>query len=423
MATIRKVKRTGNWEAQVYRGRNPVTGKAQFETKTCTTQKEAKEWATKLESQRNEGQLAPTVSKVSFADYLRDSWLPSYRTQVRSTYTIEKALGKWIFTPQDDTPFLGRLSLRKLAVADFDKLYVAMAAKGMRARGIAHLHGLLKRALKFAVKKGELSRNPAEFATLPKPNVNADITTTDDENLGGPVEFLTKEQAARFLRAVKSDRQSALWHVLLDGGLRPGEAFALKWSHVDWKRSMVKVRATLVRHGVKQAPTDQGWKLTRPKTESSIGDVPLSVATMQELGRWKKTQAEERLRVGPEWQDHGFVFTTEFGSPLGNNMGRAWERVLAAADGGRGDLGRWEERERKSRGPAPQRSFTPRFCMYVLRHTCATLALLDGVDLLTVSRRLRHKNITITASFYGHVKAEHSTAVAESFQRLVASVR
>ncbi len=56
-------------------------------------------------------------------------------------------------------------------------------------------------------------------------------------------------------------------------------------------------------------------------------------------------------------------------------------------------------------------------------HTCATLTLLDGVDLLTVSRRLRHKNITITAQFYGHLKAEHTTQVAESFQRLAAGVQ
>jgi len=57
----------------------------------------------------------------------------------------------------------------------------------------------------------------------------------------------------------------------------------------------------------------------------------------------------------------------------------------------------------------------------VLRHTCATLALLDGVSLLEVSRRLRHKNITITARFYGHVTAEHTGAAAESFNRLAAA--
>jgi integrase len=73
-------------------------------------------------------------------------------------------------------------------------------------------------------------------------------------------------------------------------------------------------------------------------------------------------------------------------------------------------------------GPTAERRFSPRVSVYVLRHTCATLLLLDTVDLLTVSRRLRHKNISITARFYGHVKAEHTTKAAESFNRLASSV-
>lgn len=187
----------------------------------------------------------------------------------------------------------------------------------------------------------------------------------------------------------------------------------------------MKVRGTLGRQGVpKQKDGGEGWKITKPKTESSCGDVPLSPTTMTELRRWKKQQAAERLLMGAEWHDHDFLFTTETGTPLGNNMGRAWDRVLAKADGGAGDLGtRGPEPKKPSSGPTPQRSFTPRFPLYVLRHTSATLALLDGVDLLTVSRRLGHKNISITARFYGHVQAEHSVAAAESFNRLAASVR
>lgn len=139
--------------------------------------------------------------------------------------------------------------------------------------------------------------------------------------------------------------------------------------------------------------------------------------------RWKKQQAADRLLIGAEWQDHGFGFTTEFSTPLGNNLGRAWERVMGTADGGRGDLGTWgEEPVKPLSGPTAKRLFRPRFSVYVLRHSCATLSLLDGVDLLQVSRRLRHKNITITATLYGHLKAEHTTQAAESFQRLAATV-
>ena len=94
---------------------------------------------------------------------------------------------------------------------------------------------------------------------------------------------------------------------------------------------------------------------------------------------------------------------------------------MREADGGRGDLGTWgPEPEKPMHGPTPARSFTSRFSPYVLRHTCATLLLLGGMDLLQVSRRLRHKNIGITARFYGHVKAEHTTQAPEIWDRLFA---
>jgi integrase len=413
------------WYGQINLGRHPVTKKPRFISKTCRLKTDVEAWVTQMQGDRHAGRLrATTDTKLTLAEYLQQTWLPNYATQVRNIYNVEKVVGKWLLTPRPDTPFLGCLRLRNLTAKDFTNLYRAMTAQGLRPRAITHLHGLVKRALKAAVREHELTHNPADGATIPKPDVQAEITSEGDEDVG-PVEYLTHDQAVRFLVAAKTDRLSALWHLLLDAGLRPGEAFALQWRHVDFERGMVKVRGTLARQGVpKRQAGGLGWKVTKPKTASSSGDVPLSATTQQELRRWKKQQATERLQVGSAWQDHGFVFTTETGTPLGNNLGRAWARILAQADAGKGDLGTWgPEPQKPASGPTPQRTFTPRVSPYVLRHTCATLALLDGVDLLQVSRRLRHKNITITAQFYGHLKAEHTTQVADSFQRLAAGVQ
>lgn len=423
MATIRKIKSTGHYEALVYLGKDSETGKTRWRTKTFAREKEAKDWATKLEGQRNDGLVGPALSKATFADWLRDTWLPMHRTQVRSTYTIEKNLGKWICRPHPDTPFLGGKKLSKLTVADFNRLYVALAEKhGMRYRGIQHLHSLLRQALKHAMRTGELPRNPTDFATLPKPEVRAEVASDADEEDAGPVRSLTREQEARLLAAVKTHRLSALWHLLIDAGLRPGEAFALKWKHIELDTkplAVVKVRGTLARlRGAERKARGQGWIITEPKTQRSRRAVPICDATVWQLRLWKKQQAAERLQAGPEWQDHGFAFTTEVGSPLGNNMGRAWERVLRYADGGLGDLGTWGPEPKKPRsGPTAERSFARRFSLYVLRHTSFTLALLDGVSLLEVSRRAGHTDLAFTARVYGHMQAKDTAAVAENTQR------
>src|SRR5712692_2527384 len=179
MAHTRKVmkngKWTGKWHAQIYLGRHPETGKPKFLPKTFSREKEMKDWVTKMEGQKNDGLVGPTTTKVPFGTYLTTVWLPSYATQVRSIYNIQKTLEKWILRPQPNTPFLGRIPLSKLTVEHLDHLYVAMQAHGMGARNIAYVHGLLKRALKFARKKHQIAHNPADDATVPKPDVQAEI--------------------------------------------------------------------------------------------------------------------------------------------------------------------------------------------------------------------------------------------------------
>jgi integrase len=317
-----------------------------------------------------------------------------------------------------ETPYLGRIRLRKLTVNHFDALYLAMEEKhGIGPRGVLHLHSLLRRALKWAVTKGQLPRNPTDGATVPVGKL-------------GPVRTLTHEQETRFITAARKDTWSALWHLLLDTGVRPGEALALKWEAdtaevprwgwVDLDAKLVKVRATLARAGVQTA--SGAWKLTPPKTENSLRDVPINDDTVSELRRWRKQQLEQRLRIGREWHNENFIFTTVIGTPLsGHTLSHAWRRVMREADGRRGDLGTWGQepvREPGKSGRLAQRSFTPRFSVYVLRHTMATLNYLDGMDLGLLSRRLGHSNYAFTFDRYGRgVKAEHTKAITENTQR------
>lgn len=149
----------------------------------------------------------------------------------------------------------------------------------------------------------------------------------------------------------------------------------------------------------------------------------LSGETLKALKRCKAEQAAMRLQVGPEWQNNDLVFTTGFGRPLGNNMRRAWERLLRVADGGKGDLGAWgTEPEKPRSGPTAERPFEPRFSMYVLRHTRLTLMVDAGIPLSIVSKHARHKKVAITVQFYVHSEvADTKRAAEESFTRLLAS--
>ena len=97
------------------------------------------------------------------------------------------------------------------------------------------------------------------------------------------------------------------------------------------------------------------------------------------LRRHRQAQVEERLELGPVFQDHGLVFCQQDGRPIDpSNFRRAWRKIVQAADIGH-----------------------VRF--HDLRHGHATQLLMAGVHAKIVSERLGHSTISITMDTYSHV--------------------
>jgi integrase len=117
----------------------------------------------------------------------------------------------------------------------------------------------------------------------------------------------------------------------LNTGLRRGEALALRWSDVDLEADVLRVRGTLAR-------VDGALVVTEPKTAKSRRSVPLSATAGRVLREVRTAQAAERLRAGSAWQQTGYVFTTELGTPYEpRNSLRALQS--AAAHAGLPDIG------------------------------------------------------------------------------------
>jgi integrase len=96
------------------------------------------------------------------------------------------------------------------------------------------------------------------------------------------------------------------------------------------------------------------WELTPPKTQRGLRTIPLSGEVVQALQRHRAKQAAARLKAGPHWQDHEFIFCDELGAPLSM-------KTLAR--------GRFRRLLKKAGCPAIR--------LYDLRHTCATLLMED----------------------------------------------
>ena len=236
-----------------------------------------------------------------------------------------------------------------------------------------------------------MARNVADLVVLPKMQRRK-------------VEAMTPEQAHQFMEAAKSDRYFALWSVLLSGGLRPGEVIALTWSDLDLDQSHIHVQRSLVRRG-----TDEPWKLVPPKTDKGRRVVVLPVFAVRALRAHRAAQAQERLLVGGEYVDDGFVFATEFGRPLdaSNLYDRNFRRIMSEAG-----LGVWV-------GEGRTRKFEPAFRMYDLRHTAATLLLRAGVHPKVVSERLGHASVAFTLDVYSASLPDMQESAAEALDAML----
>ncbi len=402
MANIKKVTLDNGetrYRLRYYVGR--TGGKQTVKTETFRKKRDADNRAAKIHTMKEQGVLV-APSKETFAEYLT-RWLRDTKEgelRDRTLYDYQNNVRRYIEAPPKGTPLIGKVQLKKLRKADFRALYRHMREQlRLAPRTINYLHTILRQALKEAVSDNLLAKNPTDGA---KPKKRK-LEEADGQQVQKIKKAMDAEEARRFLVAAQPDRHYALWCILLTGGLRPGEAFGLKWKDVDLEEGRLHVRRSLTRLGIKEP-----WQLTEPKTEKARRTVPLPSMAISALRACRVRQAEERLQLGPEYGKDDFVFATEFGKPLhGENITRRnFHKILKAAE-----LGTWE-------GEGKKKTFRPGFRMYDLRHTCATLLLLKGVNPKVVSERLGHASIVLTLDTYSDVLPDMQEAAADEMEAM-----
>jgi integrase len=114
---------------------------------------------------------------------------------------------------------------------------------------VHHVHAVLHRALRDAVKWGYLQTNAAGSADPPR-------ASAQHRELA----VWSEQQLHAFLANVTEQRLYPLWRFLAMTGYRRGEALGLTWPDLDIEGSRVAIRRALV-------PIDGKLVVTEPKTK------------------------------------------------------------------------------------------------------------------------------------------------------------
>ncbi|HPG14406.1 MAG TPA: tyrosine-type recombinase/integrase [Microthrixaceae bacterium] len=356
------MKRGSTWTYVLYLGRDATGKKQQKWVGGHRSKKEAEDALVEaLERLRTGMWLDPGATTLGA--YL-DEWLAAMESNVLDTTfrAYEQSMRNWV------VPRLGHIRLAEVSPMHLRTLQTELlkngrvdGAGGLSARSVASCRRVLKKALKDAVRWGLIIRNPMEAVDPPRV-VDAEMVTWNDA------------QARTFLDAVRDHPQYAMWVLLLTTGLRRGEVAAVRWDDLDLDQASMAIVRNRVSAGRGAAVSTH-----QPKTRRGRRNVAIDSTTIEVLRSHRRSQAEERLRLGPAWDDSGYVFVGADGSPLHPDTITGEFKKLTK------DLN------------------VPRIRLHDLRHTSATLALKAGVHPKVVSERLGHATVSITLDLYSHV--------------------
>jgi integrase len=251
-------------------------------------------------------------------------------------------------------PHLGASRLVRLAPVHVQQLFAALERDKVSARGRQMAGTVLHKALRDAVRLNLIPSNPAAEVEKPRPDKPK-------------MQVYDESQARAFLTAAAGDRLYALFVLALDTGMRQGELFALAWDDLDLESGTVLVQRSLEeingKHRIKEPKSGKGRR------------IDLSTFSQEVLREHRKAMlAEGRYRAdGP---------------------------VFCSAEGG------WLRKpnfQRRVFRPLQKAANLPTIRFHDLRHTAATLMLLNDVNVKVVSERLGHASIQLTLDTYSPV--------------------
>lgn len=347
-----KQRANGSWEWQFWYEDNDETmvRKSVYGKTKAIAKEKYKEFLKKVKDD-----LAPT--EITFVDYLYQICdNPKLANTTHGQYKL--MIRNYVES------LIPKVKLVKLKNHHIKKIYKTMEDKGLSESSRTVMKTIMGNALKKAVIESLITINPmhkvADHPTQPKGNPN-------------PLEMSEQE---RLLATETKPEYKNIWTVAIDTGLRRGELFGLKWSDIDYDRTVLKdgkkVSAPVIK--IQRQYQQRTLEFAEPK-RGSVREVALLPTVAKALESQWRIVLEKKLKARL-WVDNNLIFTNEVGEPKsGNKTGIYLSKRL-------------KELQIKHR----------RF--HDLRATFATNCMRQGVNIKTAQKWLGHADIKTTLNIY-----------------------
>ena len=249
----------GRWIGRLYYT-DPVSGLGRRAQATAVTKAEVSRKLKAMQGRLDRGISARDAS-ATFGSFARRWVAASLGASDRkaSTKSLYAGLTRTHIIDSD----LGKTQMKALRPSTVERFVSQLRAKGLAPSSVRQIYTVARAIGDAAVADGLLGTNP--FAAVRRPRV----TTTE-------ATFLEPAQITTLLQHAEASRYAPLFELLVNTGLRRGEALALQWSDIDTSQQLLRVRGTLTR-------VDGDLAVTAPKSAKSHRSIPLSAPALAVL--------------------------------------------------------------------------------------------------------------------------------------------
>ena len=334
--------------------------------------------AVEFEAQVMNGEAA-TSGKLRLVDFL-----PQYYDNVRNTLAETTMVNYQRIIERFIIPALGHMKLKDIQPIHVQKFVNALSTGDYRQDGksgkpyapatVRRYYVVLQSIMHNAYRLQLIGKNPTDGDIITLPALGQQTT-----------EIYNKQELAEMLEALDEENTMlrCLIYLAIATGCRRGELVALEWKDIDFDSGIVTVSKSAYQK------KGEGTKIKDTKNHK-IRTVQIPEVCLSLLTQWKKEQFERRLQLGSAWNGADWIFIQSDGSII-----YATSPTLIFSDF-------------LKKHDLPHKKF------HALRHTSATLALSNGINIKAVGARLGHSQLK-TTDRYLHALEETERQAANVF--------
>jgi len=292
-------KRGNKWSYR-YSVKDPITKKMkQVRISGFRTKEEAKADRIRREYEAKEGKYV-SKSKETVSDLL-NAWFKN-RQDLRegkfATLNNYRQMLDFYILPK-----LGDIPIQEITSDQLEGFFRELVKSGGKKNNpLSHgtyksCANVLSMGLNYAVSKKKLAFNPMVNVKRLKGRTK-------------PIIAYSMQEIKLLLNNLSTYRLYAFFFLACHTGARRGELVALRWSDINFNNQTLSINKT---RG-KSWGTDYEEDTT--KNENGMRAIELSSDTVEVLKAHQERQNLERMMIGNAWQDTGYIFTKEDGTPI-----------------------------------------------------------------------------------------------------------